>query len=132
MGSRQWLKITTDNCPLATDPLSNSLSKLRHQLILVHPPLLEAVAVAERDRTVAECLAINRDAKRRAGFVLAAIAAANGAAFVVEHGHVGLDGAIDALGDFRHAVFFDERENSSLDGGDPGMKTHHDASLHLA
>src|SRR3569833_2456166 len=56
--------------------------------------LLHGVAFAERDGVrqlrafFAERVEINRDAEWRADFVLAAIAPANGAGFVVENGHV--------------------------------------------
>ena len=61
-------------------------------------PLLQRVAVADRDRAVGERLAVDGDAERRADFVLAAIAAADRALLVVEDVEVRLQVAIDLAG----------------------------------
>src|SRR4051794_10591699 len=66
-------------------------------------PLLEGVAVAEGDGAVGESLAINGDAVRGADFILAGIAAADGPLFIVKDVEVGLQGAINLLGNLGHS-----------------------------
>jgi hypothetical protein len=55
--------------PLAPQPSVD----LRQAIFLLHAPLLERVAVAERYGSVLERLPIDGDAKRRADFVLPAV-----------------------------------------------------------
>src|SRR5690349_13177571 len=50
-----------------------------------HAPLPATVAVSDRDGAVGQGLAIDRDAERRARLILAAVAAADRAFFVVKH-----------------------------------------------
>ena len=63
-----YLPLTTYHTPL----------DFRGAVFLVDPPLLERVAVADRDGAVVQRLAVDRDAERRADLVLAAVAAADG------------------------------------------------------
>src|SRR5262245_42172325 len=100
------------SAPLKSGP--DSLAQLGHQVVFVHAPLTEAVAIANPYRAVAERLAIDGDAIGRAGFVLPAIAAADRALLVVEDGHLRLDGAIDPLGDFGHAILLYQRKDGRL------------------
>src|SRR3989475_5958074 len=55
-----------------------------HQAVGSHPDLLQRIPVPHRDRAVLRGLAVDRDAERRSGLVLAAVAAADRAAVVVE------------------------------------------------
>ena len=98
----------------------------------LHAPLLERVAIADRDGVVGQRLAVDRDAVRRAGFVLAAVAAADRPFFVVEHVEPLLEGRVNLGGHFRHAVLLHQREDGGLDRGDPRVELHHHAGLHFA
>ena len=69
-------------------------------------PLLEAVAIADGDRVVAEGLAVDGDAERRAYLILATVAATHGAFFIVKHIPPLLECAIERTRFFRHAVLF--------------------------
>src|SRR5215475_7131148 len=100
---------------LSPDPSANVFD----HVINLDAPLLEAIAVADGDSFVLKRLAVHGDAKRRAGFVLTAVAAADGALFVVEDVHVRLEGSVNVLRHFGHAVFFHERKNGRFDWGDP-------------
>jgi hypothetical protein len=108
------------------------LAARRDELALVDSLLLQCVAVANGDGAVGEGLAVDGEAVRRPRLVLPAVAAADRSLFIIEHGHVRLDRAVNPLGDLRHAVLLDERKHSSLDRGDPWIEFHHHAGLHLA
>ena len=98
----------------------------------LHAPLPQRIAVAERHGPVGERLAVDRDAIRRAGLVLAAIAAADGPFLVVEHVEVLFQFAINLLRHLRHAVLLHQRKHGRLDRREPRMKLHHHALLRLA
>src|SRR5439155_804379 len=84
-----------------------------------HAPLLGGVAVANGDGIVLQGLAVDGDAKRSAGLVLATIAAADGAFVVVKDVELFFEIAIERLILFRHAVFLDQRKNRGFDWGQP-------------
>src|SRR4051794_7103302 len=122
---RAWSLVIPSTFGFRHSTLADALSQFRDDVLLVNPPLLEAITVAHGDGAVLQCLAIDGDAERRAGFVLAAIAAADGPLFVVENRHVRLDGPVKTLSNLRHAVFLDERKHGGLDRRDARVKAHH-------
>src|SRR3989337_1850740 len=74
-----------------------------------HAPLLERIAVADRDGVVDERLAVDGDAERGAGFVLAAVAAADRAFLVVEHVEPPLEGRVKLRSRLRQATLLHPR-----------------------
>src|SRR2546426_6503735 len=69
-----------------------------HQAVGSHPDLLQRVPVPHRDRAVLRGLAVDRDAERRSGLVLAAVAAPDRAAVIVEGVAVLAHVVVDAAG----------------------------------
>ena len=81
------LRIRTLNAVAGNQP-----ADFVHAIVDLDPPLLERVAVADRDGLVLQRLAVDGDAVRRAGLVLPAIAAADGPLLVVEDVEARLSG----------------------------------------
>src|SRR5690606_24711373 len=73
----------------AADPLA----QIRRQLADGHPLLRARVALANRDGIARQRVAVDRDAVRRAGLVLAAVAAADRTLLIVEDRVLGLQPA---------------------------------------
>ena len=99
----------------------------------MNPRLLERVAVADRHGAVGQRLAVDGDAERRAGLVLAAIAAADGPLFVVEDVEVRLrsrDRFPGRLPACRPSCT--SGKMAALIGASRGCSLHHHARLHLA
>jgi hypothetical protein len=92
---------------------------------VLHPnsPLLERVAIPDRDRPVGKRLTIDCNAKRGSCFVLAAIAASDRPFLIVENVKLLLQLAIEFLGQFRHAILLDQRKDGRLDRGQTGMES---------
>ena len=82
-------------CRLRAQPLSQFL----HDAIQGHAPLLGGITLAQGHRLVLERLPVDGEAERRAGLVLAAIAAADGPLVVVEDVEVGFEGAVNDVGE---------------------------------
>src|SRR5690242_19109493 len=76
------------------------------------PVLLQCVAVTNRDRLVLRRLAVHRDAEGRADLVLPAIAAADGAGFVVEHRELLAQLVGELVCELGHAVLLHERKDA--------------------
>ena len=69
---------------------------------------------------VLQRLSVDGDAIGSSSFVLAAVTPADRTFFVVEDGEPVLQLAIDLLGNFRHAVFLDQRKDAALIGASRG------------
>src|SRR2546426_1234799 len=97
-----------------------------HQAVGSHPDLLQRIPVPHRDRAVLRGLAVDRDAERRSGLVLAAVAAADRAAVVVERIAVRAHVVVDAAGPLRPAVLFYQWEERRPErgGGPAGAEDH--------
>jgi len=89
--------------------------------------LLGRVAIAEGDAFVLERLAVDGDAERRAGLVLAAIATADRSLVVVIDVEAVLEFSIKPLGDIGHAVLLHEGKDGRLDGCDARVQLETDA-----
>src|SRR5688500_11689885 len=76
--------------------------------------LNKRVAVADRDRLILDRLPIDGEAERSPDFVLTAVATADRAGLVIETREVRSQFSGQLLGELRHAVFLDEREDAGL------------------
>src|SRR4029077_6640173 len=94
--------------------------------------LLQGGPVPQRHRAVLPRLSVNREAIRRADFILPAIATSDGPRLVVEHREARPKLVRQLLRELRHAVFFHERKDARLDRRQRRMQSEHDATLGLA
>jgi hydrogenase maturation protease len=100
--------------------------------------LFHGIAVAQGDGvaqfgSLPERVEINGEAEGGAGFVLAAVSAADGARVVVEDVHVRAQEVADGAGFFdQFRAVLEQREDAGLDGSDPGMEPEDDPFLEFA
>src|SRR5690606_12416292 len=82
-----------------------------------------------RDRVVRQRVAVDGDAIRRAGLVLASITPADRALLVVKDVEALLERRVDRERLLRHAVLLDERKDRGLDRRETRMQLQHGAGL---
>src|SRR6184192_4952149 len=106
----------------ALPPLAfQALRQVRHETIGRDPVLLQRVAIPHGHRSVRGGLAVYGDAKRRARFVLPAVAAADRATVVVEHVVVLAEVVVDAARQLGHPVLVDEGKHGRFERRDGRM-----------
>src|ERR1035437_9212327 len=96
-----------------------------------HTNLPHVVAKSNRDVVVLRRFRIDRDAERRARLVLAAIAPADRAGLVVEHGEPLPQVIGDGVRHLRLPVLLGERKHTGLHRRERRMEAHHDTSFLL-
>src|SRR6185436_15376417 len=94
--------------------------------------LFERVTVAQRNGSVLQCLSVDGEAEWRSDLVLPPIPATDGGRLVVKHREAFSQILRELVGELGHAVFFDERKDTSLDRRERRMKSENDAAFVLA
>ena len=111
--------------------LADSFFDFCHDAIDWDSPLLHRIAFSDGDGSVDECLAIDGDAVGRTDFVLSPVAFSDRCLFIVEDIELLFESSVDFGGDFRHAVFLDQRQDGGFVGSYSWVESHHDARLEL-